>query len=279
MLESPDPKTVKSIDGCHVVVTSNEHFDRTLVEQLHSDLIVPTFSAHEVEDIDMWLSRLDDQKKSASKAERDTHFVFAISLLVRDSDGKCLGAAVHEVYLDSRTALISYIVVSPELRGQGAAALLNASALNNAQDVIQAHFGLGVPLEGMFIEVLQVRDDHCSRDDAYETVPEQRRELQKRFPSAARQKVFQRLGYVALDLDLVHPGRMKGHRYNLGVMSFKHNPRITDEFPSAVVLAFLKGLFEGILGDEGSADSTDYESYAAALSQNPSIRMGSAYWR
>ena len=279
LLESPDPKSVTALEGFSIVVTSNEHFDAELVQQFHSDLIVPTFSEHEVEDLDMWLDRLDDQKKSASRKEHDSHFVFALALLVRDCDRKCLGAAVHEVYLDSQTALISYIVVSPELRGKGAASLLNKAALDNAQKVVTAHCGEGVPLQGMFIEVLQVRDDHHSHDGSSSPAHPQAHLQLATFPSAIRQQVFQRLGYVALDLDLVHPGRMKGHRYNLGVFSYFHNPRFTSEFPSSVVLAFLKGLFEGILADEGSSDTSDYDAYAATLATIDTVRMGNAFWK
>lgn len=114
------------------------------------------------------------------------------------------------------------------------------------------------PLNALFIEVLQKRDA-----------------IDGKFDAAARQKIWDKMGFVPLDFDLIHPGRLRGGRYQLAVYNPRPRgttappePRLPSEqgFSVAVLRDFLKGLFTGIFIAEMEVE--DDESHAIAPTQH-----------
>lgn len=268
----------RAIEGHTVVVTSRDSPHLELVMQFHADHIRPTFAENEVEDVAMWIDRLTAQSERgpikqllANEGADAYDFEFALALLVRDVDQVVVGAAVHEVYLKARCGLVSYIVVADWLRGKGAAGLLMDAVFDNCAAVLAQHYGPMETLRAVFIEVLQVRDDHSDEDDPHTTSA-------SKFRSSDRQVIFSRLGFLPVDLDFVHPGKMKGHRYNIGLASRTYDYK-SGVFPSAFVLAFLEGLVMGILADEGVTDDTEMLQWRALLDGKDVIPVGGQYWR
>jgi GNAT superfamily N-acetyltransferase len=247
------------------------------VRAFHQEFLVPTFAANEVEDVELWEERLKDQHDEGplpklSAADIGNRCEFAVALLVRKQDGRVMGGASHEVYLASRSALISYMVVSSELRGRGAAKLLVDAVFSNGESVVQT--AVAGPLAAVVIEVLQVRDDHD--DDGHHgsgAAP-----AEATFRSADRQVIFKKLGFQPVDLDFVHPGKLKGHRYNIGVASRSLDVS-SGQFPADVLLAFLEGLVMGILADEGSTDETEMKQWRELLADRDWVGVGDSFWR
>lgn len=302
-------------------------------------------------------------------------YEFIVAVIVRDVDNEVLGGASHEIYLQAQCALISFLVVDPALRGMGAAGALISCVQTNATVLLQQVYApTPASLRALFIEVLQVRDDHSSDDEdeqpekedkekedagtghqkkdsvhsrhtedhhvkhlhhlhvasgkehgphpvvappslpvAGSASPKQTSEASTpsvvgpRFRSAQRQVIFRRLGFTALDYDLLHPGSMRGHRYNLGVLrtqcvssSGKEEkegdgtgqvasdsgaaPRSSGSeenlrFPVPVLLAFLEGLILGILRDEGATDLSQWEEdYVRFLTGKEWVGAGDQFW-
>lgn len=258
------------------------------VKRMHETLIAPTFSENETEEVELFVERLEVQQQHVAlglwgspkevikaaavgaasaaaegedKNEKGTEvpqqvipdWEFYVAMLIDDATQHVVGAAVHEVYLRSGCALVSYLVVSETMRGKGVAGKLMEAAFRNCTQVmlergpeVGCDGNDGKVLHAMFIEVLQVRDDDVSAADPSNTAG-----------SIVRQAVFKKLRFVALDMDLVHPGRMKGHRYNLSLRSDIHST----QFPVKVLLTFMTDLFAGILADEGVQDETDINEY------------------
>lgn len=252
------------------------------VRAYHRDFLVPTFAANEVEDVELWEGRLHDQHdegalRPLAADEVGSRCEFGVALLIRKEDGAVLGGASHEVYLKSRSALISYMVVSSELRGRGAAKLLVDAVFHNGESIVQTT--VAAPLAAVVIEVLQVRDDHDDEhgSDAAHDTPTPPTTT---FRSADRQIIFRKLGFQPVDLDFVHPGKLKGHRYNIGVAS-RSLGISNGRFPADVLLLFLEGLVMGILADEGSTDDTEMKQWRELLTDREGgwIGVGDAFWR
>lgn len=249
------------------------------VRAYHQGYLVPTFAANEVEDVELWEARLKDQHDDGELrflgSDVGSNCEFSVALLIR-SDGAVLGGASHEVYLNSRCALISYMVVSPELRGRGAAKMLVDAVFANGEAIVQET--THQPLAAVVIEVLQVRDDHDEEHGPDSDGHHVEASSSKTFRSADRQIIFRRIGFQPVDLDFVHPGKLKGHRYNIGVAS-RSLDLSGGHFPADVLLAFVEGLVMGILADEGSTDDAEMQQWRELLSGREWVSVGDVNWR
>ena len=248
-----------------VVVRGEEGAE--LVRQFHSRYIETTFAGNEVEDVSLWMDRLEDATKRAKLARQqpskssahsfDTAFEFVVAVAVSNENGerKVVGGASCELYLASGCGLVTYVVVDAALRGQGYARKLFDACYAACEDL-----SLDAPFAGMFIEVLQKRDT-C--------------EIAKAAAGANTNKaaIFSSLGFLPLDGDLVHPGRMKGHRYTLGFLSKSLRISTRDAasseeplcVPWDVVRTFVAQLFYGILADEGKTGEAATEEVQGLL--------------
>lgn len=289
------------IPGYRLVLTSAHLPLIDEVQQMHATLLAPTFAAHETEEVELFVERLLTQHKlhSAGMWGRAAtvaptpdspklvlpEWEFHIAMLIDSATNHVVGAAVHELYLRSGCGLVSYLVVSESMRGKGVAGRLMEAAFRNCTAVMAANGpdvgcdgGSGKVLHAMFVEVLQVCDDEVSASDPTNTQA-----------STVRQQVFKRLKFVALDMDLVHPGRMKGHRYNLSFRSDVHVAvhqqsnesvdALVARFPVVVLMTFMTDLFAGILADEGKADDTDIDEYRKAFAGREYLPAGNQFWR
>lgn len=223
-----------------VIVTGKEGVE--LVEQFHSKYIQPTFASNEVEDLSLWIERLEDATDRLKSGDVPS-FEFVVAVAVSNNDGvrSVVGGASCELYRGCDCGLVTYVVVDEALRGQGVARKLFDACYTACSD-ITTHFN------GMFIEVLQKRDTS--------------NEAKIAAANTNKAAIFSSLGFLPLDGDLVHPGRMKGHRYTLGFysksLSISTAHVATAEaakellsVPWDVVRAFATDMFLGILADEG----------------------------
>ena len=227
-----------------VVVTGEEGAD--LVKQFHSKYIQPTFASNEVEDVALWIERLEDASKRRKSGEDGPapSFEFVVAVAISNEGGirSVVGGASCELYRGCDCGLVTYVVVDVDLRGQGVARKLFDACYTACVDIAN-HFN------GMFIEVLQKRDTS--------------EEAKVAAANTNKAAIFSSLGFLPLDGDLVHPGRMRGHRYTLGfyskslaISTTSNNASIASDanallsVPWEVVRAFATDMFLGILADE-----------------------------
>jgi len=211
------------------------------------------FSSSELEEFEVWQRILLDGGESA-------RYVMAVALVVRNSDNKVMGGAALELYRDCSCGLMSYIAVHEDMRGRGVAAALTKYSFEHLSAMCQER--LDKPLNALFIEVLQHRDN-----------------IEGKFDAKVRQNIWKKLGFVPLDFDLVHPGRLQGRRYNLALMSKVHDPTSRSSFPTSVLLSFLNDLFTGILAEEDRHDREDIEGYINYFGPLTEIPMCQPAWR
>lgn len=158
------------------------------------DLCASEFDADEVEELATWKQRMADGGRRGPCRQS---FTFLVDIDgTTDDRPRVLAGIARELYPTSGCALISYIIVSPLLRGRGIALKLIQ------RSEVELSFDLGQPLTALFADIAQVRDAHHEAG----------------FDPATRQEVWRRLGFVPLRFDLVFPGRMRsGGRYHLAM--------------------------------------------------------------
>lgn len=181
-----------------------------LVEQFHK-MCLYEFEHHEVEELCVWRHRLEDGGRTEPYRQCFSFLVdrggaqLGINLYALETRDavdtpaakyRVLAGAARELYADSGCSLISYIVVSPLLRGRGIAFKIVQRAVD------ELTLSLSRPLNALFIEVAQARDA-----------------VEGRFDASARQRIWDKMGFTPLDFDLVHPGRLKGGRYHIAAFT------------------------------------------------------------
>jgi hypothetical protein len=171
-----------------------------------------------------------------------------------------MGGAQLEYYRACNCGLMPYVVVGEVARGTGLSRRLveNGFAFLNS---ISADPARGVA--ELFIEVSQLR---AATDDGN---PYHSREA-----AAMRHRVWERIGFVGLDITFFHPGYLRNSPHQLAVFrplsaggatarddataATAESTRLRP-VPRATVAAFLRGLFYGILVQEGQEAETDAE--------------------
>lgn len=219
---------------------------RYLIEKFHA-LCREEFSVNELEEVEVWHRRIEDAGKTAPYCQS-----FLLATDAEDGpDGwpTVLAGSARELYRDCGCVFVSYVVVAASLRGQGVARRMMVDSFEALSR------SLGRPLSALFADIAQVRDHSDLNRHA--------------FSAAARQEVWRRIGFVPLNFDLVFPGRLRGGRYHLALLSHPtlgdSRKNVADDSHAETELSgvsattlrqFVTGLFRGILMEECEDDAS-----------------------
>lgn len=268
-----------------VVVTpdpNNETNGRLkLVEQLHGDLMLRTFD--DLEEVDIWKRiSLTAPRDLAANDREYAMMAFVVATCPRSllddkaepskSAGErvvCGGVSV-EIYKKSRWGFLGYLSVEPACRNMGIARNLVLLGQQVADKMCREN--LSAPMKHFAMLVAQGRDEHDDKKGSY---------LCDAFDPLIRQQIWTKMGFLPLALDIVCPGRLKGHRHQLAVQHDLLRGAVETTFPSEEALEFLEDLFSGILAEEGN--TTDKQGEIAALRKQllegpPDVPCGSTMW-
>lgn len=298
---------MSSLPGYRYVVANQDDPHQALVSEFYNNIVLKEFARNELEDLDQWIRIIADGGISA-------RYVLNIGILLRESDQAVVGGIVQELYRESRCGLVSYIAVHECMRGRGCAKFLMDQSFENLRALCQRLFH--EEMHAMFIEVVQVRDsgyDHenssygeitprtpasvtstpprssnfkdaiTSTEHMSSPAPRQP-ELSESYPPttfdpAVRQRIWRKMGFVPLHFDLIHPGRMRGHRYTIAFWSVRHSADVSvGRFPVPVLLSFLQDFGHGVLEEEDAEDFSELKVYEQQLRGLQHVPCGSQYW-
>ena len=133
------------------------------IEQAWNGLVVPTFGhiPGELDNVSVWTASGRDSDEAVGSEEDDDRPVIPVCVVVsrepepEDGPVDAVAVACCELYRESRTLLLSYIVVSPEVRGGGVARHLMKMTGEHWKSVV-----------GCFIEVNNAAADEHAVDPA-----------------------------------------------------------------------------------------------------------------
>ena len=224
------------------------------------------------------------------------------------------GGIVLEVYPLQKICLLAYVVVAPSLRGQGAATLLvdfcrrwaDAHFPRQQEGVA---VGAACPLlrdpsavepgyheywrAALVVEVLQLRcctgvgggdgdDDggHAAGSDAGggNSAPSTAiiQQGSKYDAAVSRQRVWRRMGFLPLNVDLIHPPPLKGGRYNVALLPVAAAEADADASSQLLmmsrvkdqVMSWLRLFFRLIISGDGDGTSARSGSHGGDASSD-----------
>ena len=255
------------VDQLEFKFVHNGSPDIGLIRKYHSTVIVPFFLPEEIEEVELWEDHMRNPPPNPL-------YKWFLVVALDKTNGTVAGGGAFEYYYDSCCGLVAFVGIDLPYRGISLATQL----LNQGKEFmvkLTQEMNLAPPI-ALFMEILQVREES--------DVAKKKSGLD----AATRQKIWTKIGFQPLkDFDLVHPGRLKGKRYHLapyvgpptkdpstGATVFPHHP----PFPVEVLLRFLKDEFTGIMLDEGSDSTEDYEAYEKQLQGQETLEVGQ-FWR
>ena len=263
--ESPFKAT--SMDQLEFKFVHSGSPDIDLIRKYHATVIVPFFLPGEIEEVELWEEHMRDPPPNPL-----CKWFLAVAL--DKTNGAVAGGGVFEYYYDSGCGLVPFVGIDVPYRG---ISLATHILTQGKEFMVKLTQEMNIsPPNALFMEILQVREEDAVAKEA------------SGFDAATRQKIWTKIGFQPLkDFDLVHPGRLKGKRYHLapyvgpptkdpstGATVFPHHP----PFPVEVLLRFLKDEFTGIMLDEGSDSTEDYEAYEKQLQGQETLEVGQ-FWR
>jgi GNAT superfamily N-acetyltransferase len=234
-----------------------------LVRQFHA-LCSVEFTEEELEEEDVWLQSIFPSSEDGGEEPFGYHVTIALALRPTGDDVAhpseaahkrwveahsaatdgalsaytVLGGAMMEFYAKCSSALMPYIVVDAAARGLGVAGTLLRTGAASLDAACKEQGAAGPTLRELFIEVSQRR--HGNPSDPHHTTE----------MASLRQAVWSRCGFLPLDTEFVHPGRLRGQPYQLAVYRPAAAPggeRGTPFVPAReVVYPFLRAMFDGI---------------------------------
>ena len=184
-------------------------FER-MTAQLHQ-ICSDEFDSYELEDCHTWIRFIYESRRAAFKLKhKDKNFSFpdchAVYLIIVASNEKgqeqICGGAVAEIYLEARSAMISYIVTCPEFRGQKLGKKMVEYIALHMNSICKAYSSNHEPLACLLVDVAQHRD--AENDEEKKLAKE-------------RQIIWSKLGFSPIDFDMKYPGYLSQARYNVGV--------------------------------------------------------------
>lgn len=139
-----------------------------------------------------------------------------------------------ELYPKQRIGLLAYVVVASSFRGKG----LSRELVDVCRQWVAKRFAASLGEDSsadlttptLIIEVLQVRDvlhhggddgddNGETEEDGKDKMLSEKEKQEKVAAAASRQVVWAKMGFVPLrGVNLVHPGRLAGGRYNIAVL-------------------------------------------------------------
>lgn len=274
-VEEAMPSCAIEAPGYRFVVISSGNIDVPLLEEFHARLILPAFLPAEREDVPLWVRRLETPS--------DRLGWFALVAVDLATDRVVAGVTV-ELYLSSRCALLSFVVTHEEARGKGLASTLVREAhrilseecctvaLATPSERIASSDTR--PLAAVFIDVQQVRPlSEClstvssvpskatsgrvlavAGEDVSQTIPQAVASIDP----GLRQKMWQKMHFVPLDLDLLLPGRHgAAFAYNLAVYC-PPGQVAAPLFPAPLLLDFITALIVEYMRDDAEEEARNH---------------------
>ena len=246
---------------------SNPPLHRVLLRKFHA-LCCTEFNESEMERLDVWERLLvggdpecpyllgftlvyDERDTAGSSDNTDTDYE-AIQLL---------GGTQQELYPASSCALLPYIVVSKAARGLGLSSRLVKSAHAQLAERVVAMSKGTAQLAELFIELSQKSD---ARDDGNPYHSAEAAEL--------RHTVWGKIGFVGLEFSFRHPGYLRNTTHQLSAYRPAAQPGDASSgdaaerarpVPIETVLGFIRGLFTGILRQDGEDYNADEDAEIA----------------
>jgi len=116
--------------------------DLPLLHRFYNELMIPNFPLkEELEPVERWISALES---SARNSPSDPNGGCYLNIMVcfdgRDKERKVLiGGIAFEYYYPSNTALITYLVTNPNVRGQGSGVILGIHAWGVMKELSKRH--------------------------------------------------------------------------------------------------------------------------------------------
>lgn len=152
------------------IINLRDTRDFELLQQVYNELYLTCFTdLDEQEDLEQYRSRLFDPQLPEPNPE--THFLVAGENLISTGPNQIFGLMIFEFYRQSSCGLLTYIAVSPAMRGCG----LGRTLMNKAREILKARCTQG--LKAIFGETHDPAKVDASKDAMS---PHQRIEVMKR---------------------------------------------------------------------------------------------------
>jgi hypothetical protein len=297
--EAPSPPQTPAKVNWTWEIVSAENPNTDVLQRFHSSIIERYFLPSEQEEVSLWETHCVDPDPEAlckwavviAIAPPALSYQSQLTLQEQEGEGEVqetkpsqpviAGGAVLELYYSSQCALVPYIANDEAFRGKGLSSELLRRSIAYLYMVCETQ--RLPPFKALFFEVLQARDDDGDTTSGTD--------------AKTRQIIWQKMGVEPIEgLDLIHPGRMNGgHRYHLCVYVGTNRDKTVpaaavdgkagivakEEIQVSVVLAFIKDLFTGILADEDSDSTAEYEAYEAKYASiaDQTLRIGPEFWQ
>jgi hypothetical protein len=242
------------------VVSQTETPQIPLLRELYHKVLAKEFDEHELEELPLW-----EQLLTEGDAD-DKRYRFYVGIVLAE-DGSVAGGVVYELYKHTACALIAYITVREDMRGCGLAKYLLTNAFAHVQ--AESERLLNEPLKGMFLEVLRTTDNGPDANHGFDPV--------------TRQVIYARMGFCPVDVVIVHPGRLRGFKYQTCFWSTLVDHTTATQIPAKLVRDFFAEVFEGILDAEEDGkvkvDRHDVAVWKASFEGLESLPCGPNCWK
>jgi GNAT superfamily N-acetyltransferase len=225
-----DGETVTSDAVLATISDLGKYDDDDAVRAFHRTMLVPNFLADEVLSVEHLVEGVRNGDKRV--------------LVASGPDGAFLAGAVGEWYPDSRVQLLAYLVVRPELRGQGLGSRILSAALEQWTAALEPLLVVG-----------EVEDPRHFQDTGLGDV-------------VARVRLYERLGVRALPVPYAQPALVPGGSRVPGLMLMVFSSHDDARLPSgnvdsALVERFLTEYYTAVEGTLSPGD-TQVEAMRAA---------------
>ena len=291
-------------DGIDDAAQSRARYSRG-IRSLHG-LCCDEFDEYEMEQCSTWVEttehalavaaarcrRQQQQSQQQSSSFPACHAVYILALDASHDESeqqqrqqpaagpaRVAGGIVAEIYLESRVAMLSYVVTCPAFRGRGLGTRLVRFMAQHLAAICSAY--AAAPLRALLVDVAQHRDagvvpspaaaaaggDEHSMDETGGAVVD----LTERDAAISRQTIWSRLGFSPVEgYDMRYPGYLGAARYNVGVYRKLCDRPGADSaslaISKATLLHFLELMFESVLRDEAALQRAAHHGTDDAVS-------------
>ncbi|CAK4099998.1 unnamed protein product [Aphanomyces euteiches] len=238
------------------VVALHEHYDRSLLDQFYSDVLLPCFGMYpdELDDLDALHVQLNEHNHDTT-----AEYLYHVLLLLQD---KTIVAGVcFEYYRRSICGLVTHIATNPKVdtRGQGVGKTLAGHAVHQLHRQARKHGHDAC--QAVFLE--------SNRDQVEGDVMQ----------PARRRQIFRAWGIQYLDFDYIQP-RLSDDKepcrtLYLGVWKDALVQQ-TDEsavLPSRILRDFLTDFFTVLIGTDGVETDVDAVRQLQWLDSHPVVPL------